>query len=148
MSYFKRYCTLYTSKLFQLFPKNLKVTFWGQNWLIPYIGLVLSKNKPQRFSKPGGARPARWSWIRLDMTWERALLADANPIREKSKFPHPNLIFLQINVFSDYRVFVPLCQCVIKLSCLCTILLFRVIRQSCLCTIVSSSCQTIVLHRL
>ena len=39
MPYFKRYCTLYTSKLFQLFHKNLIVNFWGQNWLIPYIVL-------------------------------------------------------------------------------------------------------------
>ena len=37
MSYFKRYCTFHTFKLFQLFPKNLILIFGGQNWLIPYI---------------------------------------------------------------------------------------------------------------
>ena len=37
VSYFKMYCTFYTSKLFQLFPKNLIVIFRGQNWLIPFI---------------------------------------------------------------------------------------------------------------
>ena len=36
-SYFKRYCTFCTSKLNQLFSKNLIVIFGGQNWLIPYI---------------------------------------------------------------------------------------------------------------
>ena len=41
MSYFKRYWTFYTSKLFQLFPKNLIVILGGQNWLIPYIVLCL-----------------------------------------------------------------------------------------------------------
>ena len=39
MSYFKRYWTFFTSKLFQLFPKNLIVIFGGQNWLTPYIVL-------------------------------------------------------------------------------------------------------------
>ena len=49
MSYFKMYCTLYTSKLFQLFPKNLKVIFGGQNWLIPYI-VLLGTFAPSFFS--------------------------------------------------------------------------------------------------
>ena len=39
LSYFKRYCTFNTSKLFQIFPKNLIVNFGGQIWLIPYIVL-------------------------------------------------------------------------------------------------------------
>ena len=41
MSYFKRFCTFYTSKLFQLLPKNWIVILGGENWLIPYI--VLNK---------------------------------------------------------------------------------------------------------
>ena len=49
MSYFKRYWTFYTSKLFQLFPKNLKVIFGGQNWLIPYI-VLLGTFAPSFFS--------------------------------------------------------------------------------------------------
>ena len=48
VSYFKRYCTFYTSKLFQLFSKNLIVIFGGQNWLIPYI--VLCPVNPSSFS--------------------------------------------------------------------------------------------------
>ena len=44
MSYFKRYWTFYTSKLFQIFPKNLIVILGGQNWLIPYIYSPLTEN--------------------------------------------------------------------------------------------------------
>ena len=49
MSYFKRYWTFYTSKLFQHFPKNLIVISGGQNWLIPYI--VLWRNLKFFFSR-------------------------------------------------------------------------------------------------
>ena len=52
MSYFKRFCTFYTSKfIFQLLPKNWIVNLGSQNWLITYIVLSLSINKFTEFLK-------------------------------------------------------------------------------------------------
>ena len=72
------------------------------------------KTNPNDFQNRGAHAQRAGPESTFDMTWERACLADANQIHEKSKFPHQNLIFLQVIVLSDYHVFVQLCYFVLS----------------------------------
>ena len=89
MSYSKRYCTFYTSKLFQLFPKNLIAIFGG-----PKLAYTLySPLTFQEFPKPSPS----WEYFRW-MLWTISDIYFCVTVSLLSR-----LIYLWLSVYSCFR---------------------------------------------